>query len=326
MGAWLQSRRNTASHRTLTRRMRRTPMLDLVPERLDIIPGRRPPRSCGWRSTTSRIIAASLLSISMSACSHADPAYTGVSIEALNYLPYNLARFAISDQFGNTVRGGGDLEPGAGEGSIACCYSLKGTNFKVRWAYYDADDWRPGEQVKKQWAEAGVSLPPTKMPDSIGSRILEIHFYPDHHVELALPGEMLGSTRLPIVDASRGLMKRYESQLGRKYQDNDAQLHRRISRAVAEAWLKYRFTDLSDLEQYAYYALLVNPRFDAHPDMQQIIQSSKAKPGAFAKAVAALPPAVAKALAHDRFGAVAVPSISAGLLPSSRVENGQAPS
>ncbi|MEK6357603.1 MAG: hypothetical protein V4796_32940 [Burkholderia cenocepacia] len=75
-------------------------MLDLVPERLDIIPGRRPLRSCGWRSTTSRIIAASLLSISMSACSNADPAYTGVSIEALNYLPYNLARFAISDQFG----------------------------------------------------------------------------------------------------------------------------------------------------------------------------------------------------------------------------------
>lgn len=45
---------------------------------------------------------------------------------------------------------------------------------------------------------------------------LEIHFYPDHHVELAFSGEMLGSTRLPIVDVSRELTKRYGKQLDEK--------------------------------------------------------------------------------------------------------------
>ncbi|AIO74451.1 DUF3304 domain-containing protein [Burkholderia multivorans] len=269
-----------------------------------------------------RAAAAGLLFASIAACSKAEPTYTSVSTEALNYLPYNLVRFTITDQFGNKAHGGGDLEPGAGEGSIACCYLLKGTDFKVQWTYYDADDWRPGEQVKKQQAEASVSLPPSKVPDSVGSRILELHFYPDRHVELAFPGEMLGSTRLPIVDVSRAMTKRYGKQLDKKYEDNDGQSHRRISRTVAEAWLKYRFTDRSDLEQYAYFALLVNPRFDAHPDVQKIIQSTKGKPGAFAKAAAALSPTVAKELARNRFDAVAVPTIPAGLLPPPREENG----
>ncbi|WGS43859.1 DUF3304 domain-containing protein [Burkholderia sp. JSH-S8] len=267
--------------------------------------------------------AASLLLVSMAACGKSDPAYTSISTEALNYQPYNLVRFTITDQFGNKARGGGDLEPGAGEGGIACCYLLKGTDFKVQWTYYDVDDWLPGEQVKKQQAEANVSLPPTKVPDSVGSRILEIHFYPDRHVELAFPGEMLGSTRLPIVDVSRDLTKRYGKRLDEKYEGNDAQSHRRISRIVAQAWLKYRFTDRSDLEQYAYYALLVNPRFDTHPAVQKLIQSSKGKPGAFVKAVATLSPAVAKELGQNRFPAVAVPSIPAGLLPPPREENGQ---
>ncbi|WP_081062037.1 DUF3304 domain-containing protein [Burkholderia territorii] len=287
-----------------------------------INPGHRNARAPRGRfSAAVRVATAGLLFVSMAACSKSEPTYTSISTEALNYLPYNLVRFTITDQFGNKARGGGDLEPGAGEGSIACCYLLKGTDFKVQWTYYDADDWRPGEQVKKQQAEADVSLPPTKEPESIGSRILEVHFYPDRHVELAFPGEMLGSTRLPIVDVSRDLTKRYGKRLDKKYEDNDAQSHRRISRTVAEAWIKYRFTDRSDLEQYAYYALLVNPRFDTHPEVQKLIRSSKGRPGVFAKAAAALSSTVVKELAQNRFPAVAVPSIPAGLVPPTREEN-----
>ncbi|MBI0331126.1 hypothetical protein [Burkholderia plantarii] len=286
-----------------------------------IVPGGRGACTARERfSAALRFAAAGLLFVSIAACSKSVPVYTSISTEALNYLPYNLTRFTITDQFGNKARGGGDLEPGAGEGSIACCYLLKGNDFKVQWTYYDADDWRPGEQVKKQQAETDVSLPPTKEPDSIGSRILEVHFYPDRHVELVFPGKMLGSTRLPIVEVSRDLTERYGKRLYRKYEDNDAQLHRRISRTVAEAWIKYRFTDLSDLEQYAYYALLVSPRFDAHPAVQKLIQSSKGKPGAFAKAAATLSPAVMAELAQERFQAVAVPSIPAGLVPPPREE------
>ncbi|CAE6792730.1 hypothetical protein LMG22931_05032 [Paraburkholderia nemoris] len=32
--------------------------------------------------------------------------------------------------------------PGSGEGSLSCCYALKGTEFIVRWDYYDADQWQ----------------------------------------------------------------------------------------------------------------------------------------------------------------------------------------
>ncbi|MCM2493596.1 DUF3304 domain-containing protein [Burkholderia glumae] len=297
-------------------------MKDTASEFAVIVSDRRGARTARRRiSAALRFAAAGLLFVSMAACSKSVPVYTSLSTEALNYLPYNLVRFTITDQFGNKARGGGDLEPGAGEGSIACCYLLKGNDFKVQWTYYDADDWRPGEQVKKQQAEADVSLPPAREPDSIGSRLLEVHFYPDRHVELVFPGKMLGSTRLPIVAVSRDLTKRYGKPLYGKYQDNDAQLHRRISRTVAEAWIKYRFTDRSDLEQYAYYALLVNPRFDAHPAVQKLIQSSEGKPGAFAKAVATLSSIVMTQLAQERFPAVAVPSIPAGLVPPPRGEH-----
>ena len=307
--------------------MQRLPMPDLIQPAaqtcIAAAPRYRDTRRTGERlSTALRVAAASMMFVSIAACSKTEPTYTSVSTEALNYLPYNLVRFTITDQFGNKARGGGDLEPGTGEGSITCCYLLKGTEFKVQWIYYDADDWRPGEQVKKQQGETSVSLPPAAVPDSIGSRILEVHFYPDRHVELSFPGQILGSTRLPIVDVSRDLTKRYANRLEKRYEDNDAQLHRRISRVVAQAWLKYRFTNRSDLEQYAYYVLLVNPRFDAHPEVHKLIESCKGKPGAFAKAVATLPPAVTKELGTDRFQAVSVPPIATGLLPPSREENG----
>jgi hypothetical protein len=69
-----------------------------------------------------------------------EPTYGGLSIEGFNYTLYNLSRFVVYDKYGNTASGGGDLMPGSGQGSLSCCYMLKGADFTVKWDVYDVDD------------------------------------------------------------------------------------------------------------------------------------------------------------------------------------------
>ncbi|MEN8513528.1 hypothetical protein [Burkholderia sp. RS02] len=248
--------------------------------------------------------------------------YSGISVMGRNYLPYNMSGFTITDAFGNKASGGGDDPPGAGGGSVTCCYKLKGTEFTVRWKYYDADRWAP-EHAQMQQSETKVVMPPSPIPEEVGSRILEVHFYPDRHVELQFPGGLLDDSRVPIVDVSRWMGVRYQARLDGKFDDTDGQSHRRIARVVAAAWLKYRLTDLDDLKQYAYYSLLVSSRFDAHPEVQRVLQSTTGKPGMFAKSMQSLPKNVLSALTNDSFDPVTVPRILDGLLPPPRTEERQ---
>ena len=193
-----------------------------------------------------------------------------------NYLPYNMNGFTITDAYGNKASGGGDDPPGAG-GSVACCYTLKGTEFTVKWKYYDADRWTMDDSHAQQ-VETKVVMPSSAVPEKVGSRILEVHFYPDRHVEFQFPGQLLDESRIPVVDVSRWMATHYQEQLDKKFDDTDGQSHRRIARAVATAWLKYQLTERNDLEQYAYFSLLVNSRFDAHPEVQRILRAAAGKP------------------------------------------------
>ncbi|PRF48125.1 hypothetical protein C6Q04_13985, partial [Burkholderia multivorans] len=70
----------------------------------------------------------------------------------------------------------------------------------------------------------------------------------------------------------------------------------------------------------AYFDLLVNSRFDAHPAVQQILKAASGKPGTFAKSMQSLPTTTLSDLNSNKFETVAVPTIPAGLLPSPRVE------
>lgn len=236
-----------------------------------------------------------------------------------NYLPYNMNGFTIIDAYGNKASGGGDDPPGAGGGSVTCCYKLKGTQFTVKWKYYDADRWTMDDSHAQQ-VETKVVMPPSTIPEKVGSRILEVHFYPDHHVEFQFPGELLDESRIPIVDVSRWMATHYQEQLDKKFDDTDGQSHRRIARAVVSAWLKYQLTDRNDLEQYAYFSLLVNGRFDAHPEVQRVLRAAAGKPGAFANSMQSLPKNVLAELASDKFRPAAVPAVPSGLLPPQRVE------
>jgi hypothetical protein len=265
---------------------------------------------------------AALLLFVLTACGKSVPTYSGVSLMGRNYLPYNMNGFTITDAYGNRARGGGDDPPGAGGGSLSCCYKLKGTEFTVKWNYYDADKWTI-EDSHMQHAEAKVSMPPSPVPDSVGSRIFEVHFFPDRHVEFQFPGALLDDSRLPVVDVSRWISAHYQEELDRRFDDTDGQSHRRISRVVAAAWLKYSLVDRNDLEQYTYYSLLVNDRFDAHPEVQRILQERKGTPGEFAKAMQVLPGSVTSELTSNRFKPVSVPTIPDGLLPPPRTEEKQ---
>jgi hypothetical protein len=259
-----------------------------------------------------------LLALSVAGCGKSEPTYSGISIMGQNYLPYNLRSFTITDAYGNQAGGGGDIRPGGG-GGVTCCYKLKGTEFTVKWSYYDADEWTL-EDAHRQYAEAKVVMPPAPIPETVGSRIFEVHFYPDRHVEFQFPGELLDDSCIPVVDVSRWMSTHYKEQLDKKYGDNWAERHRRISRVIAAAWLKYRLTDQTDLEQFAYFTLLVNDRFDAHPDVQRILKASGSEAGAFAKAIQALPKNVMSELKNNRFKPVSVPAIPDGLLPPPRVK------
>jgi hypothetical protein len=122
------------------------------------------------------------------ACGKSEPVYSGISTMGRNYLPYNMDGFTITDAYGNKASGGGDEPPGGG--GIACCYKLKGTEFTVKWDYYDVDQWHKGDE-RMFHAETKVSMPSMPIPDKVGTRILEVHFYPDRHVEFAGPLDVL---------------------------------------------------------------------------------------------------------------------------------------
>ncbi|PFW66384.1 hypothetical protein COL27_29475, partial [Bacillus sp. AFS075960] len=66
----------------------------------------------------------------------------------------------------------------------------------------------------------------------------------------------------------------YQAQLDKRYDEREDQQFRRIARVIASAWLKYRLTDRDDLQQYVYFTLLVSDRFDEHPEIQRLLQTT----------------------------------------------------
>jgi len=224
-----------------------------------------------------------------------EPTYGGLSIAGFNYTPYNLSRFVITDKYGNRAGGGGDLMPGSGQGSLSCCYTLKGTEFTVKWEVYDADIAMRNlyAPIDKMHKETIVHLPATKIEGDLGMRVLGLHFYPDDHVEFEFRTDLRG-TRIEYSAVSHWLRMNHGTLLNPKG-ERDAVVFRRAARLAADGWLKYRFTDTKDLQQYVYYTLL-NPKFDEHPAVRKIIAETREKPGAFGSAMEALPASTAEAL------------------------------
>jgi len=231
------------------------------------------------------------------------PTYSGLSIGGNNYTYFNLDRFTIRDKYGNTASGGGDLPPSAGAGSLSCCYKLKGTDFTVDWEVYDADEaikaidaYKPIVTIHKT---TQVHFPKTKTSGGAGDVVLAVHFYPDDHVEFEFRHDMSG-TRIDYTDVDHWFQTKYGRAANPDGLDWAASL-RRTARVASQGWLKYRLMDSTDLEQYVYYTLLVNAKFDEHPAVQRILEETKGKPGAFGAAMQKLPDTVVQEIKSDHF-------------------------
>jgi len=230
-----------------------------------------------------------------------EPTYRGLSIEGFNYTPYNLDRFVIRDKYGNAASGGGDLMPGAGQGSLSCCYKLKGTDFTIDWYAVDQDEflkniYAPLNEIHKV---TQVHLSPTEVEGSAGMHILGLHFYPDDHIEFEFRNDLQG-TRIEYAEIDDWLV-REQGKTFDPHSREDAAAFRRTARIAATGWLKYRFTDTRDLDLYVYYTLLVNPKFDEHPAVQKILSETKDKPGVFGAAMEALPAPIVEELKTGKF-------------------------
>ena len=229
------------------------------------------------------------------------PTYSGISVEGMNYTPFNLYRFTIRDKYGNRAGGGGDLMPGAGEGSLTCCYKLEGTDFTVNWEVYDADEAikaihakKPIESIHKV---TQVHFPKTTISGDAGEVVLAVHFYPDDHVEFEFRSDLSGS-RIAYDDVWDWLRKRHK-RLINPNNDDDFVVFRRVAKIASEGWLRYGFTDTADLQQYCYFYFM-NPRFDQLPGIQRIILESSGKSGVFAAAMQKLPDTLVREIKSNR--------------------------
>lgn len=237
-----------------------------------------------------RALAGSLLWLGLVTGCNAEPIYQGVSFITYNYTPWNLEPVRISDASGR-VASSSTLPSGGGEGSVSCCYTFSGTEFKVKWSGGDPDllrkhlfDDKFEDMLFKK--ETTVHFPATKVPEGDGSLILELHIYPDEHMELALSRELKGQVRIPIVDTTRWLYGKYRDELvGYKsagYLAND------VAKVTKQAWMSYQLEDAQDLRAYMYLHFVVAPDFDKDAEIAALLNNPGRTPGAFGAAVMSL--------------------------------------
>ena len=221
---------------------------------------------------------------------NAEPTYSGVSFITYNYTPWNLEPVSLSDASGN-VASSSTLVAGGGAGSVSCCYTFKGTDFAVQWSGGDPvllrkhlfDDKFDEVLFKK---EAAVHFPDTKIPGGDGTLILELHIYPDEHMELALSRNLAGQVRIPIVETTRWLYKNHRDELA-NYEHSD-QVNDVLSKVAKRAWMQYRIEDAGDMRGYMYLYFLVASDFDTDAEIAALLNDPNRKPGDFGRAVAAL--------------------------------------
>ncbi|WP_343498546.1 hypothetical protein [Achromobacter denitrificans] len=219
-----------------------------------------------------------------------EPTYSGVSFVTYNYTPWNLEPVRLSDASGG-VAGSSTLIPGGGEGRVSCCYTFAGTEFTVKWSGGDPDllrkhlfDGRYDEVIFRK--ETSVHFPAAKVPDGDGTLILELHIYPDEHMELALSRKLVGQARIPIIDTTRWLYGKYRDELV-GYEDAD-QLGDVLAKVTKRAWTGYRIENFEDMRGYMYLYFIVASDFDKDPELAAVLQDPNRKPGDFGRAVAAL--------------------------------------
>lgn len=240
-------------------------------------------------------LTAGLICLGMLVGCNGEPSYEGLSFITYNYTPWDLDSIEIKDSEGNLAATGAIIA-GGGEGSVTCCYRLKGTDFKVEWTGSDTEEIRKhmsNGRISDEKLDAlmfnketSVHFPPSAIPPGDGPLYLELHIYPDEHMEIALSRKLLGQVRIPIVDATRWLYSQHRDAL-QNYRDS-SEVRRVVAKVAKTAWIKYRIEDKQDMRQYMYLYFTVASNFDADPEIAAVLARPERKPGDFAKAMASM--------------------------------------
>lgn len=242
------------------------------------------------RGVTTKL-AAGLLGLGLVAGCNGEPTYQGVSFITYNYTPWDLEYVQVQDAQGGKA-GTGSVSPGGGEGAVACCYTLKGTEFKVRWRGGDGALMQKYMYDEAKYESAfftkttSVEFPPTKIPPGEGPLYLELHIYPDEHMEMALSRELLGQVRIPIVETTRWLYETHGASLGQY--ENVYDLQRALAKVAGQAWTQYGISDAADMRGYMYLHFLVASDFDKDAEIAALLNDANRKPGDFGRMVTGL--------------------------------------
>ena len=121
--------------------------------------------------------------LSLAGCSAEDT--RSVTVTGYNYTERPIYTFSVNGSGGSNLfakeRGGG--------GGFSCCTTVTvGQPAEINWIY-SATERQYNAGVRKESRSTTVIVPSPQVPEA---KYLEVHFYPDDHVELALvkfPGE-----------------------------------------------------------------------------------------------------------------------------------------
>ena len=117
------------------------------------------------------------MALLLSACNSQDT--RSVTLVGYNYTERPIYSFSVDGV------GGGNAFAGfrSGGGGFVCCADITvGQQVEIKWMYsYTKKQYEAGLQIENH--STTVTVPPPTVPEA---EYLEVHFFPDHHVELYL--------------------------------------------------------------------------------------------------------------------------------------------
>ena len=121
----------------------------------------------------------------LGACNSQDT--RSVTLVGYNYTERPIYTFSVNGG------GGSNIFVGGGGAKMSCCTEITvGQPVEIKWMYsYTKKQYDEG--LREEDYSTTVIVPPPTVPEA---EYLEVHFYPDHHVELALV-KFPGDRRIP---------------------------------------------------------------------------------------------------------------------------------
>ena len=111
----------------------------------------------------------------LGACSSQDT--RSVTLVGYNYTERPIYTFSVNGG------GGSNIFVGGGGASFSCCTDITvGQPVEIKWLY-DTTEKQYLAGLREEKRSTTVIVPPPTVPEA---EYLEVHFYPDHHVELVL--------------------------------------------------------------------------------------------------------------------------------------------